>query len=99
MPNFAYQSLSSNGQSRSGVLAAIDRADAVRQLLGRGETATAVEPMDLDGSSAPKKPVPTVTRNGSLTPAAPASGFTFSMPMFGKGKPTLSRSEMANLMR
>lgn len=43
MPSFQYQSLTTSGEARNGVLTANDRADAVRRLLDRGETATSVE--------------------------------------------------------
>lgn len=46
MPSFHYQSLTSSGESRAGVVSALDRADAVRQLLTRGETAVHVAPAD-----------------------------------------------------
>ena len=42
MPDFTYESLTNTGQVRSGMLNAADRADAMRQLLGRGETATSL---------------------------------------------------------
>lgn len=43
MPQFRYESLASDGSSSAGVIHAADKAGAVRQLLGRGETATVVE--------------------------------------------------------
>lgn len=43
MPTYHYQSLTAGGQSRSGTLTAMSRADAVRQLMQRGETATQVK--------------------------------------------------------
>ena len=43
MPTYRYQSMTAGGQSRSGTLTATNRADAVRQLMQRGETATQVE--------------------------------------------------------
>lgn len=105
MPNYAYQSLSNSGQSRSGVLTAMDRPDAVRQLLGRGETATVVEPLEMDGSGTSRK---SAARFGAAHVAKPspalngapaASGFSFGSISLSRGKPSLSRSEMANLMR
>lgn len=57
MPSFRYDSLSVDGQKRSGMLDAMDRADVVRQLLDRGETATRVVSIDASASGA--------TRNGS----------------------------------
>ena len=43
MASFHYHSLTSGGEVRTGVLDAVDRADAVRVLLRRGETATRLE--------------------------------------------------------
>ncbi len=95
MPTFTYQSLTQGGQSRSGVLTANDRGDAIRQLLGRGETATAIEQSDGDAKSAAKP----VVRH---TPGA-AAGKTTSSPLLARlsrgGKPSLGRAEMANLIR
>ena len=42
MPTFQYQSLTAEGARQSGLITAQNRADAVRQLLGRGETATSI---------------------------------------------------------
>ena len=42
MPTFQYQSLTAEGTRQSGSITAQNRADAVRQLLGRGETATSI---------------------------------------------------------
>lgn len=105
MPTFAYESLSRSGQTRSGVLTANDRADAVRQLTGRGETATSIEAMEGDGSV--KKASLSATRNG--TTKAASRDFSIGSKVktstlhtalkFGRGKPTLSRAEMANLVR
>jgi general secretion pathway protein F len=106
MPTFAYESLSKAGQVRSGMLTAADRSDAVRQLLGRGETATSVALMDGE-TAAPKKPAfPLASRNG----AARAVNFKASVaekdsrPFWAtinarRGRPTLGRAEMASLMR
>ena len=115
MPSFTYQSLTSTGQVRQGVLNATDRADAVRQLLSRGETATHVELADGDG-----KPAHRVKQNGTavakpaqarLSPltaqqhhngAASQGGLlgSFSQSIaFGRARPSLSRAEMANLIR
>ena len=43
MPTFRYQSMTAGGQNRAGTLTAASRADAVRQLMQRGETATQLE--------------------------------------------------------
>jgi type II secretory pathway component PulF len=92
MPTFTYQSLTGAGETRSGVLSALDRADVVRQLLSRGETATVVRPMEED--RAPASPA----RSGAAAHVAGASQGVGAM--LGRGRrPTLSRSDMANLMR
>src|SRR5438045_502961 len=105
MPNYAYQSLSKAGQVRNGVLTALDRADAIRQLLGRGETATSVDLMDSEGAGR-KYAAVVPTRNGqsksarSASAGAPAaSRFSFGSISMSRGKPVLRRAEMANLMR
>lgn len=90
MQNFRYESLTAQGEARSGVLAAHDRAEAVRMLLGRGETATRVLPIDERAR---------VSR--STRTSAPATGGRSTERRFtllGR-KATLSQPEMANLMR
>ena len=42
MPDFQFQSVTTSGEARSGVLNGRDRADVVQQLSSRGETATQV---------------------------------------------------------
>ena len=42
MPTFQYQSMTAAGDARSGTLTAATRAEAVRQLMQRGETATQI---------------------------------------------------------
>jgi type II secretory pathway component PulF len=99
MPTFTYQSLTPSGQSRNGVLTANDRGDAIRQLLGRGETATAIDVAD--GEAKP------VARNGVATKSAarwPSSGSAAATrPMMARlrssGRPSLGRADMANLIR
>lgn len=91
MPTFKYQSLTSNGESRSGVVAAMDRSEAVRLLLSRGETATQLDQAD-DLASRKRA---AVSRSAGAKEQS-----TFSLASFGiGGKPTLSRSDMATLMR
>ena len=46
MASFQYKSMTNEGQVQQGMITAVDRAAAVRLLLGRGETATTVEPID-----------------------------------------------------
>ena len=102
MQSFSYQSLTTNGQTRSGVLTANDRADAIRQLLAKGETA-----MTLDLADAATKPKLAATRNGLAPRAATTTsqeGATFlqslsSLSIGRRGRPTIGRSDMANLVR
>ncbi|MBT5582393.1 MAG: type II secretion system protein GspF, partial [Phycisphaerae bacterium] len=42
MPTFDYEAISTNGRARRGSISASSRADATRQLLQRGETATSL---------------------------------------------------------
>lgn len=93
MPTFRYESLTSNGQVRSGVLSAHDQSDAVRLLLSRGETATRIL---ADAADATKK--------SKLAPRAKStqqqSATTRAWATFGSNtRPTLGRAEMATLMR
>ena len=43
MVDYRFQSITTSGESRSGVLKGRDRADVIQQLSSRGETATKVE--------------------------------------------------------
>lgn len=91
MPTFKYQSLTSSGQARSGVLSAVDRADVVRQLMGRGETATHVEAEDGGPPSASTKRRPVARKKASAAPATTTRR--------RRGRPVLSQAETANLIR
>ncbi len=42
MPTFEYEAITTSGRARRGSIAAASRADATRQLLQRGETATSL---------------------------------------------------------
>lgn len=93
MASFRYESLNTQGKTQTGVLEAADRADAVRQLLSRGETATRVEP-----DSRRSRREQATRKYPSSVPkqqATPSAGISFRR----SGKPTLSQAEMANLMR
>lgn len=92
MPTFRYESLTSSGQQRSGVLTAHDQSDAVRTLLSRGETATRVLLDGKDGAAKTKQPAVRLKQSQ----VAPASTFSWS---FASSKPTLGRAEMATFMR
>ncbi|HVP74139.1 MAG TPA: type II secretion system F family protein [Phycisphaerales bacterium] len=96
MPTFSYQSLTHSGQSRSGVLTAMDRGDAIRQLLGRGETATAIELAD----GQLKLAAPRTTPKPQAKPGQSAAGFSLpGLARLTRGRPSLGRAEMANLVR
>lgn len=97
MPTFTYQSLTQGGQSRNGVLTANDRGDAIRQLLGRGETATVIEQQS-DGDFRPA--AKSVSRSMPLPSATKGAQSTPMFARFARGaRPSLGRSDMANLIR
>lgn len=103
MPSFRYQSLSNSGQARSGVIAAADRAAAVRQLLGRGETAVSLELAHGDEKHAAQA-APTAG-NGALTVADSVGSDRISdvlmsaMRVGKKARPSLSQADTASLIR
>ncbi len=82
MPSFRYQGLASNGQSTGGVVAAPDRASALRVLAGRGEVPLRLDVLEGDDRA---------ERSAGTVPAARAR--------FRSRRPSISRSEMAALMR
>jgi len=90
MPTFTYESLTNSGQPRSGVLTAEDQADAVRQLMSRGETATSI--VSQNGTSKKKQ------RPARLPGQKNNSGVTADQGENSR-RPSLSRSDMANFMR
>ncbi|MCI0364570.1 MAG: type II secretion system F family protein [Phycisphaerales bacterium] len=99
MPNFVYESLTRAGQTRSGVVSAADRADAVRQLMGRGETATTIDLAQPEGKAGG-----TASRNGHashrpIVEIEAKKASAFGSILMGRGNPSLSRAEMAQLMR
>ncbi len=91
MPTFRYQSLTKSGQSRTGVVAALDRSDAVRVLMLRGETATQID-------QAEEQQVSKRTEARRARETTQRAVFDLSALGIG-GRPSLSRSEMATLMR
>jgi type II secretory pathway component PulF len=107
MPSFVYQSLTTSGQTRGGVVTANDRGEAIRQLLGRGETATSIELAD--GELKPAAPQRNRQATAVAKPvarpvrAATTSGKIAAMPFASfltrRGHPSLSRVEMANFIR
>lgn len=114
MPTYQYHSLTSGGDSRSGTLNAASRADAVRLLLSRGETATSVLATDEHGTArtaaavrpAPERPSaassPRPRTAGAGATLSAAAGKSASDPfrrLLGTARPTLRRPELANLIR
>jgi len=90
MPSFRYESLTAAGKPRQGVVAAADRAGAVRLLGSRGETATLVEAVD-EGA---------VAGTGSPNGAATQSHTPASLPRWRRSaRPVAGRGEMADLIR
>lgn len=87
MPDFKYESLTNTGQARSGVLSAPDRAEVVRELLTRGETAVRIIAADDKSAGDVQK------KAGGRVSAPPRERSRKS------GRPTLNRSDMANLIR
>ncbi|MCZ6836317.1 MAG: type II secretion system F family protein [Planctomycetota bacterium] len=92
MPNFQYQSLTSSGESRAGTLAASDRVDAIRQLLGRGETAVQIDALK-DGKSAKKKAT-SFRFIQSSSAASPTSGI-----LRRSDHPSVGRTDLGNFIR
>lgn len=87
MPSFRYQAIDASGTATNGVLVAPDRASAVRMLQGRGETPVAIDLSEAEAITA--------------AAAAATKGTGISIPrLFAKaGRPTLSRTDTANLIR
>ncbi len=85
MPTFQYQSLSTSGARQSGVISATSRAEAVRTLMQRGETATSITTTMSATTDSKMDASPTIrTQQGSR---------------LGFGRPTLRKTEMATLIR
>ena len=101
MASFRYQSLTSAGQVRQGVIAAIDRPTAVRTLLGRGETATSIDPVQ-ERDAHPDSTGSVAVLEGS-PPGRPAGGAVH--PNLARAlqrrltRPSAHRAEMATLIR
>ena len=94
MPSFRYKSLTATGKSTQGVVAAADRAGAVRLLGSRGETATLVEAVD-EGAV-----TDTLDSMASGNGAATGSHAAASLPRWRQGaRPVAGRGEMADLIR
>lgn len=101
MPSFSYQSVTTEGQSRTGILDARDRAEVVRELAGRGETAMSVQTLEVDApttnghQASREKPKLQKKRTSSPTGARTSSGMSFMR----NTHPTLSQTDMASLIR
>ena len=69
MPDFEFQSISANGQPRSGILTGRDRADIVQQLSELGETATQVSQLKSNSAKSSTQRVNTkkMSRNEMAT--------------------------------
>ena len=88
MHNFEYQSLTNSGESRTGTLIASDRADAIRQLLGRGETAVQIDSLEKGKSKKNASAFRTSSSSlGSNTAARSSS------------RPSIGRAELGNFIR
>ncbi|MBT8483987.1 MAG: type II secretion system F family protein [Phycisphaerales bacterium] len=101
MPTYQYQSLTTGGETRNGVLAAADRADAVRRLAQRGETPTTLIQGDASIAPAPQAKKKTPARTGAAAKSS-TSGLAAMERRLGLGgsdRPSISRSELANLIR
>ena len=99
MPSFRYQSLTAQGRLRDGMVTAADRVAAVRLLSERGETPTTVVLVATDNAAlAPTTPAATTTPGeagaaGTLLAALPR------LRLSRRGRPAISRAEMASLIR
>ena len=94
MPNFRFQSLTTSGESRSGVLTATDRADAVRLLMRRGETAVHIL-REGKKTKSPKRNGAAQFRVAKSSIQKPSSATTLRRAK----RPTVRRTEMASLIR
>jgi len=108
MPSFRYESVTSTGQHRRGVLEAASQAEVRRQLIMKGEVATAITSRagrsGRGGRPSPGKAPGKAT--GRPAPKRPAtrssSGAANAGSMFGLsfgGRPSLSQAEMASFIR
>lgn len=84
-----HQSLDANGAMVSGVIAAPDRASAIRQLSIRGQRPLSLTPVEGEEAAAPVAPAT----------AATAKAWSLSSLSFGRSHLTLSRSDLANFIR
>jgi type II secretory pathway component PulF len=99
MPTYRHQSIDRTGAVTAGVLAAPDRATAIRQLQAQGMMPTALEAAEAE---APAKAAPPAKRPGG----GGARGTEIDLGAMmrraggsGTGRPTLKRAELANIVR
>ena len=96
MPNYRYQCIDQGGGIAAGMLAAPDRASAMRQLQARG-----LAPLQLDAEGGEAMPTPV----GGARPAMQGAGADFMAALArfsggaGTGRPGLKRTELANIIR
>jgi len=90
MASFMHQSLDAKGAMVSGVIAAPDRASAIRQLSSRGQRPLSLTPVVGDEAAAPVAP--------SSGPAS-ANSWSLSSLSFGRSHLSLSRTDLANFIR
>jgi len=89
MQSFQYKSLSASGKPLAGTISAPDRPSAVRLLTMRGETPTLLTAVDAPAPARRAAPAAS-TQKVESRPA---------LNLFARGKPTLKRAEVANLVR
>ncbi len=100
MPSFRYRSLSAQGTTHQGVIAAPSRGAAVRMLGARGETPTLLELADGEAKAAGNGAGGNGAPAKRATPAAAAPPLSAVLPrLFRGGRPSVGRSEMASLVR
>lgn len=88
MPSFRYESLTTAGENRAGILEAPSRADAVRRLLDQGQTATTIA--EVKGVAA---------AGGESAADRAAAAASPVDRLFGRTRPTLPRAELASFVR
>lgn len=98
MPTYRHQSMDSGGVVASGVLVAADRATAMRLLQAQG-----LLPMQLDATdadAAPKISMPKRTaQGGAEAPGTDPIAYVKGLFRTGTGRPSLKRTELANIIR
>jgi type II secretory pathway component PulF len=90
MPSFRYQAIDASGATTNGVLVAADRGSAIRELQGRGEMpiSLAVGESEREADAA-----------AIAVEASRSSGITLPRIFSKASRPTLARSDTANLIR